>query len=72
APATHLHLGNIFSDGLENIWVNHPVFKTLRERHKIKGKCGICNYKSICGGCRVTAYGKTGDWLSSDSSCPYH
>ncbi|MFX0141741.1 MAG: SPASM domain-containing protein, partial [Candidatus Hodarchaeota archaeon] len=71
APATHVHLGNIIKDGLKNIWLNHPAFKILRNRHQTDGNCGECKDSPICGGCRVTAYGNTGSWLASDSSCPY-
>lgn len=71
APATDVHLGNILRYGLEEIWVNHPILRTLRNRSHIKGKCGRCAHNLICGGCRVTAYGETGDWLASDPSCPY-
>ena len=71
APATHVHLGNILKDGLENIWINNPVLRKIRNRSQVKGKCGSCRHHLICGGCRVTAYGETGDWLASDPSCPY-
>ena len=71
APATNVHLGNILENGLEDIWINNPVLRTVRNRSLIKGKCGECNHNLICGGCRVTAYGETGDWLAADPSCPY-
>ncbi|UCE13163.1 MAG: radical SAM protein [Candidatus Heimdallarchaeota archaeon] len=71
APATNIHLGNILTDGLKNIWINNPILRSVRERSHVKGKCGKCTSKLICGGCRVTAYGESGDWLSSDPSCPY-
>ncbi|MFX1507428.1 MAG: radical SAM protein [Promethearchaeota archaeon] len=71
APATHVHLGNILKNGLEDIWINNPVLCTVRNRSKVKGKCGECTHNLICGGCRVTAFGESGDWLASDPSCPY-
>lgn len=71
APATHVHLGNILKNGLEDIWINNPVLCTVRNRSQIKGKCSKCTHNLICGGCRVTAYGETNDWLASDPSCPY-
>ncbi|MFX1248341.1 MAG: radical SAM protein, partial [Promethearchaeota archaeon] len=71
APATDVHLGNILKDGLERIWINNPVLRQIRGRSLVKGKCNSCKSTLICGGCRVTAYGTTGDWLASDPSCPY-
>lgn len=71
APATNVHLGNILKNGLEVIWINNPVLRYIRNRSQVKGKCGECTDNLICGGCRVTAYGESGDWLAADPSCPY-
>jgi len=71
APATDINLGNILTDGLESVWVNNPILQKVRDRSHVIGKCGVCYHKLICGGCRVTAFGETGNWLSSDPSCPY-
>ncbi|MFX0050135.1 MAG: radical SAM protein [Candidatus Hermodarchaeota archaeon] len=71
APATDIRLGNILTDNFEGIWINNPILKALRERSRVKGNCGNCKDNFICGGCRVTAFGETGDWLASDPSCPY-
>lgn len=71
APATHIKLGNILEKGLYDIWVNNPILNQIRQRSKVKGKCSKCSGRVYCGGCRLTAYGLTGDWLNSDLSCPY-
>lgn len=71
APAGHIKLGNILKEGLHNIWTRHPILKQIRNRKNLNGKCARCNMKRLCGGCRLTAYGLTGDWLGSDLSCPY-
>lgn len=71
APAGHIKLGNILKEGLHNIWTKNPVLNRIRNRKKVSGKCASCNMNGICGGCRLTAYGLTGDWLGSDLSCPY-
>lgn len=71
APATNVKMGDILKNGLEKIWVDHPVFKDLRRRNKIKGKCSHCSAKAYCGGCRLTSFGTTGDWLATDPSCPF-
>ena len=71
APATSMKLGNLLEDNLEDIWLYHPIFKQLRKRNAIRGKCSSCSAKALCGGCRLTSFGTTGDWLASDLSCPF-
>lgn len=71
APATSLKLGNLLNDNLEDIWLNHPLLNNIRKRNKINGKCSKCNAKDYCGGCRLTSFGTTGDWLASDPTCPF-
>ncbi|MFX1296343.1 MAG: radical SAM protein [Promethearchaeota archaeon] len=71
APADHIKLGSILKKGLYEIWVNHPLLNKIRDRKKTQGKCATCHSKKYCGGCRLTAYGLTGNWQGSDLSCPY-
>jgi radical SAM protein with 4Fe4S-binding SPASM domain len=71
APAGNIKLGNILNEGLYEIWTKNPILNRIRNRNKVNGKCSKCNMNNICGGCRLTAYGLTGDWLASDLSCPY-
>ena len=52
APAANLKMGNLLKNDLEDIWLNHPIFKVLRRRNKIKGKCSHCSTNGFCGGCR--------------------
>ena len=53
-----------------DIWKNSTVFGDLRRR-ELGGKCGICEYRLICGGCRARALATTGDYLAADPSCSY-
>lgn len=62
--------GNILEEGLINLWQNSEVMQKIRNR-EIEGKCGECKYKDVCGGCRVTAWLSTGNYLSSDPTCVY-
>ncbi len=71
APASNIRLGSLIETQLEDIWINHPVFKKIRQRDEIKGKCSICQSNEYCGGCRLTSFGETGDWLSQDPGCPF-
>jgi hypothetical protein len=46
------------------------VFETLRAG-QLEGKCGRCEYREICGGCRARAFAQTGNLLAADESCAY-
>jgi radical SAM protein with 4Fe4S-binding SPASM domain len=61
--------GNIKKETLINIWKNAHLFKKLRNRNNLKGKCGRCKHKRICGGCRAEAYYNYGDYLREDTKC---
>lgn len=63
--------GNIRDKKFSEIWANSTVFRNLRELSNIKGKCGICDYKRACGGCRARAYETTGDYLEAEPYCVY-
>jgi heme b synthase len=63
--------GNIRETSFEEIWDHALVFQDLRDEGKLKGKCGICEYKRVCGGCRARAYSATGDYLAEEPYCIY-
>ncbi|MHA2497815.1 MAG: radical SAM protein, partial [Candidatus Hodarchaeales archaeon] len=71
APLSELPLANLRDQSLLDIWQNHLIFRYLRERHRLKGRCGACTHQQICGGCRATAFGHSGDFLASDPTCPF-
>jgi|WetSurMetagenome_2_1015567.scaffolds.fasta_scaffold66581_1 AdoMet-dependent heme synthase len=62
-PYLPIKLGNVRETSFKNIWQNSPVFKALRDPGCLKGKCGVCEYKIVCGGCRARAYGLSGDFI---------
>lgn len=64
-----IKLGNIRERRFEDIWLNSKVLNDLRDREKLKGECGVCSYKYVCGGCRARAYGYFGDYLMPDPGC---
>lgn len=63
--------GNVRTDDIVDVYRNSKLFTDLRSPEKIKGRCGICKYRDICGGQRGRAYGITGDYLESDPACVY-
>jgi len=62
-PYLPIKLGNIRERSFRDIWFNSKVLKHLRDFDNLKGKCGICDYRDVCGGCRARAYGLTSDFI---------
>lgn len=67
-PYLPINLGNIKETSLIDIWNKSRVLNNLR-KDKLKGKCSVCEYKLVCGGCRAKAYAATGDYLAEDPAC---
>jgi radical SAM protein len=63
--------GNVRQVDVVETYRSHPLFRDLRDASKLKGKCGACEYRVVCGGQRGRAYGVTGDYLESDPACAY-
>jgi radical SAM protein len=63
--------GNVREQPLADIYRKSPVMRDLRNKSLLKGKCGLCEYKVLCGGSRARAYTMTGDYTESDPACPY-
>ncbi len=66
--------GNIKRKSLGKIWdylSNNDFFAKARDKARIKGKCGVCEYKEVCGGCRTAALYYTEDLMESDPRCAY-
>lgn len=63
--------GNVREQPLTDIYRNSPILHQLRDKSLLKGKCGVCEYKELCGGSRARAYATTGDYLESDPYCTY-
>jgi len=66
-----LPAGNVKNDSLAEIYKNAPLFRQLRDKSLLKGNCGICEFKQICGGSRGRTYALTGDYLASEPTCIY-
>ncbi len=62
--------GDLRTQTFGEIWNESAVFGDLRRR-ELGGKCGACEYRMICGGCRARALAATGDYLAADPSCAY-
>jgi AdoMet-dependent heme synthase len=63
--------GNIRETPLAEIYRESPIFLSLRNPDLFKGKCGVCEFRHVCGGSRSRAYAMTGDYLESEPFCVY-
>ncbi len=68
-PFLQVSAGNAYTGDLVEIWRNGEVFRKLRDRDNLKGSCGECKYRNICGGCRGKAHAISGDYLAEDPDC---
>jgi heme b synthase len=66
-----LDCGNVKEDPFTKIWKDSKIFNDLRDYDAMKGKCGICSYNDVCGGCRARAYEATGDYMEEEPFCLY-
>lgn len=62
--------GNLRTASPREIWTGSELFRGLRDRSKLKGMCGTCGHRDVCGGCRARSYAKTGDLFAEDPGCP--
>ena len=63
--------GDLKKQNFWEIWENSEVFKTISDPAALKGKCGICEFRVICAGCRARAFGTTGDYMGEEPYCLY-
>ena len=63
--------GNLNEQSWEEIWENSAVFQQLRDTGNLKGKCGYCEFRNVCMGCRARAFAATGDYLDEEPFCVY-
>ena len=66
-----LRCGRFPADSVVDTYQTHPTFCALRDPDRFKGRCGICEYRYVCGGSRSRAYAVTGDPLETEPDCVY-
>ncbi len=64
-------VGNLKESSFKEIWDNAPLMNQLRDRKSLEGKCGTCEFSSMCSGCRARAFAETGNYMAEDTSCDY-
>lgn len=63
--------GDLRKQTFADIWENSAVFHDLRDDDALKGKCGCCEFRHVCMGCRARAFAATGDYMASEPFCVY-
>ncbi|NJN68726.1 MAG: TIGR04053 family radical SAM/SPASM domain-containing protein [Chloroflexaceae bacterium] len=66
-----IQVGNVRQQSLSDIYRDSPVMRSLRDRSQLTGRCGVCEFYSLCSGSRSRAYAMTGDVLSEEQFCIY-
>lgn len=66
-----IRVGNVRETGLGRLYRESPLLRSLRDTSALRGKCGVCPFKVVCGGSRARAFALTGDPLGYDPSCAY-
>jgi radical SAM protein len=66
-----LRAGNVKKESLVDLYRNSDLFMKLRDTSNLKGKCGVCEFRELCGGSRSRAWSVTGDVFASDPTCTY-
>ncbi|MBF0496706.1 MAG: heme b synthase [Deltaproteobacteria bacterium] len=72
-PCGYLDLtcGDVREQPFSHIWRQSEIFNTLRDYGRLEGKCGRCEFKRVCGGCRARAHEMSGNYLAEEPLCGY-
>jgi radical SAM protein with 4Fe4S-binding SPASM domain len=63
--------GDLRKQSFAEIWDHSQVFEELRHTDHLKGKCGCCEFRNVCMGCRARAFAATGDFMAEEPFCMY-
>ena len=66
-----IRCGNVLEEPLSQIWYNNKDLARMRDSSALEGKCGLCGYREVCGGCRARAYAVTGNYMAEEPFCAY-
>ncbi len=69
-PYIEDQVDNIRSKAFLDIWDNNKALQQFRNP-RLQGKCGQCEYRALCGGCRARALALEGDLMAADTWCNY-
>jgi AdoMet-dependent heme synthase len=68
---TDVKCGDVTQSSFDEIWYHSPVFLKLRDFKQLEGKCGACDYRAVCGGCRARAFEASGNYMAEEPLCAF-
>ncbi len=66
-----VNCGNVLESRLADIWDTSTDLARMRDSNALEGKCGVCGYRTVCGGCRGRAFAATGNYMAQEPFCAY-
>ena len=63
--------GNVRNSDIVSVYREAPLFRQLHDPSQFEDRCGVCDYRTLCGGSRARAFAATGNPLASDPLCEY-
>lgn len=66
-----IHCGDFPEQSIVDVYQKSPTFRLLRDSDRLEGKCGVCEYRNLCGGSRARAFGVTGNPMAQEPDCNY-
>lgn len=63
--------GNVKRESLKELYRRSPLFVALRDEENLRGKCGVCEFRRVCGGSRARSFALTGDLFAEEPCCAY-
>ncbi len=66
-----LDCGNVRTTHFPELWKSTPWFQKFRNQDDYEGKCGICEYHKVCGGCRARAHSMKDNPMAQEPLCTY-
>ncbi len=66
-----LSAGDLRKQSFREVWEDSELFADMRNLDNLEGKCGCCEFKQVCMGCRARAFGVTGDFHAEEPFCIY-
>jgi len=64
-------VGSLKTASFQELWSGAKLMRELRDREKLEGRCGTCEFSAMCSGCRARAFAETGNYMAEDPSCDY-
>jgi radical SAM protein len=66
-----LPVGSVAERPFSSIYREAPLFLALRDPDALGGRCGRCEFRTVCGGSRSHAFAVSGNPLAEDPACSY-